>query len=415
MFVRKFFEMYCINPESDEPIFLLFDPIGKDDEKPFEPFVNGNDFARELLSMDAMGKKRIQIWINTEGGSVKEGFSICSAMLKSKTKVDTLNVGIAYSMGGVILAMGRKREAMDYSSAMCHMAYNPDGTEDKGLDVINQMIITALSERMGKTQDEVKKIMAATTFYTAEESKAAGLVDEVIYCNEENKPRGTTTSKAKYEFGKAYAKSILNKLNPQTMKSVAKALGLNSEASEDAILSEVTKILNKKAESDKKMEDLEAKAKKAADDLDAYKKEKEEEDKKNKKKAEDDEADKKAKAKTEFAAKAKNKIEEKIKERGLKFDQKAVDNYIALAGETEETLNKVVETLEQIPVTKTSAQMKKVDSKNANDVGDTGIPLIPAGAKAYEDGTVEAGDTKSVVDAINSFDITKYRNRKVVK
>lgn len=405
-----FFEMYCINPQSDEPIFCLFDPIGKDDDKPSDPYIDGNAFARELLYMDGEGKKRIQIWINTEGGSVKDGFSICSAMLKSKTKVDTLNVGIAYSMGGVILSMGRKREAMDYTSAMCHMAYNPDGTEDKSLDVINEMIITALSERMGKGRDEVKKLMAVTTFYTAEQAKEAGLIDEVVYCNEENKPRSTADKKATQAYGKIYAKAILNKLTnqPQTMKAVAKALGLNPEASEEAISFEISKLKNKADEDDKKMKSLEDKKKAADEELDKYKaeaKKKADEDAKakaeeDKKKAAADEDDKKAKAEAKIKLTAENK--------GLKLSDKDLSNYKALAGHSEENLKAVIETIENITTTKKGPQMKVVNKVDSEEIG---IPLIPAGAKTYEDGTVEAGDTKAVIDAINSFDFHKYKNR----
>jgi ATP-dependent protease ClpP protease subunit len=55
----------------------------------------GDLFQAELLALDQMEKKRIQVWINSPGGSVMDGYNMYNAMLKTKTKVDTYCVGIA--------------------------------------------------------------------------------------------------------------------------------------------------------------------------------------------------------------------------------------------------------------------------------------------------------------------------------
>jgi ATP-dependent protease ClpP protease subunit len=389
---------YCINPNSDEPIFCLLEQIGKDDKDPTAAYVNGNDFARELLYMDGEGKKRIQIWINSEGGNVKEGLSICSAILQTKTKIDVLIIGIAYSIAGVIALMGRKVEMMDFSTLMYHLAYNEDGTKDEGLDVVNKMLVTAIAGRSGKSAEDVESLMKATTFYHASEAKNEGLIDYVINCGESNVLRATADTKAKHAFGIKYINKILpnqksKEMTPEEIQTqieagVAKAVAaINKKKNDDDAEDKKNAWPDEKAAYDKKIKDLEdeqAKAKAAADMV-------------TQKAAAD-----------MVTQKAKAKIELTIKNKGLKMSDKEIANYVDFAGTTEETLNKVVETIEAIPsVKKAPVFNKTVNTDSSNKLSE--IPLIEAkGTDA--DGNPIAGDTTSVINAINSFNYKKHKN-----
>jgi ATP-dependent Clp protease protease subunit len=62
-----------------------------------------------------MDKKRIQVWINSPGGDVDDGYNIYNAMLKTKTKVDTHCYGMAASMAGAIFQAGHRRTMADYA------------------------------------------------------------------------------------------------------------------------------------------------------------------------------------------------------------------------------------------------------------------------------------------------------------
>ncbi|GEM_PF-2357201 len=412
---------YCINPESDEPIFCIFEQIGRDDENPTTPYVDGNEFAKELLRMDGQGKKRIQIWINSEGGSVKEGYSIISAMLQTQTKIDVLIIGIAYSIMGIAALCGRKVEMMDFSTLMLHMAYNPDGTADKGLEVINKSLIAAVSSRTGKNEIEVEMIMKATTFYSADEAVKAKLIkpENVIDSGESNAPRKTSETKVKQSFGTKYFNKYLNKVlttntiitKTKHMKTVAKALGLNEEASEEAIASEIVKLQNKKTSDEDKICKLEEACKKADTALAEFKKEKETADKVKAKADADADEEAKAKkvvedkkAKDAFKLTAKAKIELTIKNKGLIIADKAVLNYVDMAGETDESLNKVVETIEAIPSTKTAADIAGAAATNALDK--SGISLIET-LGTDSKGAPIAGDTSKMISAINSYKFQK--------
>ena len=87
---------YTIDIDSDEPIMLINKHIGFDLDE--GQGIDGSLFQEELLKLDSLGKKRIQVWINSPGGVVMDGYNIFNAILKSKTKVDTYNVGIAASI-----------------------------------------------------------------------------------------------------------------------------------------------------------------------------------------------------------------------------------------------------------------------------------------------------------------------------
>ncbi len=417
--------MYCINPESDEPIFCLWELIGVDEKNPTKPFVDGNQFARELLYMDGEGKKRIQIWINSEGGSIKDGWSIISAMLNMKTKVDTLVIGIAYSMGGVIAIMGRRREMMDYSSLMLHLGWNPDGEQDKGLDVINEGLIAAVVGRMGKTKEEAKALLTAETYYTATTTDSSdnacehGLIDNVINCNDINKPRQVSDKKALKTFAHAYLnKSISPKENDMKKSDICKLLKLDENTTDEVAFKAledhiargekaIAALAKKKAEEDEEENDEDKKKSKAKADDEMAAKVKALEDGAAAK-AESD----KAQAKANFQAKAKIEITAKAKERNITKTED-IDNYVALAGESDDTLAKVIKTIDAIPVITKAA---KLNPLNKDTVESIGIKEIPAGAEVdskLSPIAMGAGDTRAVVDSINSFDYHRdWVNRK---
>lgn len=69
-------------------------------------------------------KLPIKIFINSSGGSLAACYTIVDAIKLSKTPVLTINIGIAYSAGGVILLAGHKRYAFPHSSFLLHEGSN---------------------------------------------------------------------------------------------------------------------------------------------------------------------------------------------------------------------------------------------------------------------------------------------------
>ena len=282
--------MYCIDPQSPEPIMLINTHIGYDETE--GQGVDGSLFQQELLQLDSLGKQRIQIWINSPGGVVMDGYNIYNAILKSKTKVDTYCVGIAASIAAVIFQAGRERTMADYSLLMYH---NPYGGDDQTqLDAMKASIATMIATRVGKPADEILEVMQQTTWISASEAFATGFCDSIEVSAVQNKKRLSGGAKTMWTQGNKVLNNILNKQS--TMIKVTNKLGLTESASEDAIVSAINALQQKAKEAEQK----EAKLK---DDMDKAK------EAYDKLKAEHD----KLQADKEAAEKAKNDAEDAAK------------------------------------------------------------------------------------------------------
>lgn len=141
-----------------------------------------------FLQMDD-GKKDISIYINSPGGSVTAGLAIYDTMQFMTCAVNTYCIGMAASMGAVLLAAGTKgkRFALPNSDIMIHQVLG--GAEGQASDVeirvkhmlrLKQRLNTILSTHTGQPYDVVEKACDRDNFLTAEEAKAFGLVDEVV-------------------------------------------------------------------------------------------------------------------------------------------------------------------------------------------------------------------------------------------
>jgi ATP-dependent Clp protease, protease subunit len=144
----------------------------------------------QLLYLDHEdGKKDIYLYINSPGGSVTAGLAIIDTMNFIKSDVSTICVGIAASMGALILSSGKKgkRFSLPNSEVMIHQVMG--GTEGQASDIaIN-------AKHILRTKDTLNKILAANTnkkidqvekdsdrdyWMTSDEAKKYGIVDEII-------------------------------------------------------------------------------------------------------------------------------------------------------------------------------------------------------------------------------------------
>lgn len=246
--------MYTIDASVDEPIMLIDRHIGYNEEDGHG--IDGAAFARELMMLDGMGKKRIQIWINSPGGNVMDAYNIYNAMLRSTTKVDTYCVGIAASIAAVLFQAGRNRIMADYSYLMYH---NPFGTENNAaLNAFRDSIIKMICQRSGVDEEKCLGMMKRTTWVSATEAVELKLCDTIEGSADYNKKRMAAVAVENNATGfYKEAGSIFNQLfktqnvMPDFSK-IANKLDLNEAASENAILKEIDKIENraKKAENE---------------------------------------------------------------------------------------------------------------------------------------------------------------------
>jgi ATP-dependent Clp protease protease subunit len=146
-----------------------------------------------FLQMDD-GKKDVNMYINSPGGSVTAGLAIYDTMQFMTCSVNTYCIGMAASMGAVLLAAGTKgkRYALPNSDIMIHQVSG--GAQGTASDVertvefmykLKKRLIHILAVHTGKTDEQVGHDSDRDYYMTAQEAKEYGLVDEVVKSRKE--------------------------------------------------------------------------------------------------------------------------------------------------------------------------------------------------------------------------------------
>ena len=144
----------------------------------------------QLLFLEAQDpEKDINIYINSPGGMVTAGLAIYDTMNFIKPDICTICVGMAASMGAVLLAAGTrgKRYALPNSEIMIHQPLG--GARGQATDVaiqaeqllkIKKKLNEILSARTGQPIDKMQVDTERDNYMSAEAAKAYGIVDEII-------------------------------------------------------------------------------------------------------------------------------------------------------------------------------------------------------------------------------------------
>ncbi len=149
-----------------------------------------NTVIAQLLFLDSEDKtKDIKLYINTPGGSVTAGMAIYDTMQYVKPDVATICVGMAASMGAVLLSAGEKgkRFVLPNSEILLHQVMG--GAEGQAIDVqiraehilrIRDRLNEIIAKHTGQTLDRIKKDTDRDFFMNAEQAKKYGVVDKII-------------------------------------------------------------------------------------------------------------------------------------------------------------------------------------------------------------------------------------------
>ena len=137
-------------------------------------------------------EKEITFYINSPGGSVADGLAVYDVIRLLDAPVRTVCMGTCASMGAILFLAGTRREIMEHGRIMVHdPAFG--GNHDIGgkkphqiqseLDDLNrcrESLAQIISERTGKSLDEVYKITANDTYFSAQEAVEFGLATNII-------------------------------------------------------------------------------------------------------------------------------------------------------------------------------------------------------------------------------------------
>ena len=144
----------------------------------------------QLLFLQAEDpKKDVWLYVNSPGGSVTAGLSIIDTMNHIKPDIRTVCVGIAASMGSLILSQGTKgkRAILPNAEVMIHQPSGGAYGQASDIDITAKHIIKTrerlnkmLAKATGKPLKDIERDVDRDFFMDAEESKAYGLVDVVM-------------------------------------------------------------------------------------------------------------------------------------------------------------------------------------------------------------------------------------------
>ena len=156
---------------------------------PIDDFVANSAIAQMLFLQMADPKKDIHIYINSPGGSVTAGLAIYDTMQFVTCDVNTYCIGIAASMGAVLLTAGTegKRFCLPNSHVMIHQVSG--GAQGTASDVertvefmfeLKKRLNGILSKHTGKDLDAVDRDADRDNYMSAQEAADYGLVDRVL-------------------------------------------------------------------------------------------------------------------------------------------------------------------------------------------------------------------------------------------
>ncbi|MBN1464702.1 ATP-dependent Clp protease proteolytic subunit, partial [candidate division KSB1 bacterium] len=151
---------------------------------------SARDIVKRLLFLDAQNHDDITLMINSAGGAVTDGLAIYDAMQYIKSDVRTVCMGMAASMGALLLCAGAngKRSAWEHSRIMIHqpMIGGQIIAPASGLKIqaeemmrTKKLLNDILAKHTGQPLEKIEKDTDRDYFMSPQEAKAYGMIDSI--------------------------------------------------------------------------------------------------------------------------------------------------------------------------------------------------------------------------------------------
>lgn len=149
-----------------------------------------NTVIAQLLFLQAEDEtKDIKIYINSPGGQIYAGLAVYDTIKHLKCPVSTIAVGMAASMGSILLASGAKgkRYSLPNSVIHIHQPLGQAGGQASDIEIdakeilrLKELLVGLLSKDTGKPKEQLLKDMDRDYYMTSQKAQDYGIVDHII-------------------------------------------------------------------------------------------------------------------------------------------------------------------------------------------------------------------------------------------
>jgi len=149
-----------------------------------------NVLVAQLLYLDNEDQdKDIQFYINTPGGQINAGLAIYDTIQLIRAPVSTIAVGLAASMGTILLTAGTKGKRYALPNATIHLHQPIGGVSGQVADIeiaareymrMRDLLNTILNRHAGLAEEEIARLTDRDFFMTAEQAAEYGIIDDVL-------------------------------------------------------------------------------------------------------------------------------------------------------------------------------------------------------------------------------------------
>jgi len=149
-----------------------------------------NVIVAQLLYLSNEDPERdIQFYINSPGGQINAGLAIYDTMQLVKAPVSTIAVGLAASMGTVLLTAGTKGKRYALPNATIHLHQPLGGVSGQVADIeiaareymrMRDLLNSLLKQHAGLTPEQIERFTDRDFYMTSEQAAEYGIIDEVL-------------------------------------------------------------------------------------------------------------------------------------------------------------------------------------------------------------------------------------------
>lgn len=145
-----------------------------------------NGVIAQMLYLDSKSTEPINVYINSPGGNVYDGLAIYDVSKLLKSRVNTVCIGLAASMGALLMLMGKERSATKHSRIMFHSPSNQITGKIEEIKIDYEQTVE-VKEEMYKIikdntniQEDIEELFKFDTWYNSQKALESGILTKIL-------------------------------------------------------------------------------------------------------------------------------------------------------------------------------------------------------------------------------------------